>query len=64
MNSINDLGNASEVIEAAVDDSKPVEETREQVKSVEQLLEDGAHCLAMGKFQESCEHYSFAVEKL
>lgn len=61
---LRDQAQAAEVVTAAVDDSKPIKEKEETSKGIEELLEDGAHCLALGKFSESVEHYAFAVEKL
>ena len=48
-----------------MDDSKPVDELEEiSTKSAEEMMEDGAHCLALGKYSEAVQHYSLAVQTL
>ena len=41
-----------------------VDQASENKKSVEELLSEGNAALALGKYAEASEHFSFAVEKL
>ena len=50
--------------EAVVDVSQPVDEAKEQSKTVPALMDEGAECLAKSKFAEAAEVFAYAVEKL
>lgn len=41
-----------------------VDEASENKKGVDELLSEGNAALALGKYAEASEHFSFAVEKL
>lgn len=52
------------MVAAPADTSQPVNETEEQTKTVQELMDEGVESLSKAKYAEAAELFSLAVEKL